>query len=76
VPSMSRRGNCWDNAVVERFFRSLKHERLNRRRYADRAAARADVIDYIERFYNHMRLHSTNGYLPPAEREAQWLNAA
>lgn len=64
--SMSRRGNCWDNAVVESFFASLKTERTAERRYATVQEAEADVRDYIERFYNRQRRHSTLGHLSPA----------
>lgn len=67
--SMSRRGNCWDNAVVERFFRSLKSERVRRRPYPDYLSAKRDVIDYIATFYNHQRLNSAAGDMPPAEYE-------
>jgi putative transposase len=67
--SMSRRGNCWDNAAIESFFSTLKTERTDRRRYHTRNEARADVFDYIERFYNCKRRHSTLGYLSPAEYE-------
>lgn len=63
--SMSRRGDCWDNAVVESFFHSLKIERLDDRRYATRHEAHTDLNDYIERFYNRLRRHSTLGYLSP-----------
>lgn len=66
VCSMSRRGDCWDNAVVESFFASLKVERLADRRYATIEELRADVTDYIDRFYNRQRRHSTLGYLSPA----------
>ena len=69
IPSMSRKGDCWDNAVIERFFRSLKSERTNHRRYQTRDAARQDVINYIEMFYNSRRLHSYLGYVSPAEYE-------
>jgi len=65
VCSMSRRGDCWDNAAMESFFSSLKTERLHRRRYGSRDEARADVFDYIERFYNARRRHSSLGYLSP-----------
>lgn len=69
VQSMSRKGNCWDNAVVERFFRSLKQEWIDKP-YPTREEARHAVIDYAVRYYNHERLHSTLGYRPPAEFEA------
>jgi len=55
--SMSRRGNCWDNAVAESFFSSLKKERIKKRIYKTRDLARADVFDYIESFYNRTRRH-------------------
>jgi putative transposase len=64
-PSMSRRGNCWDNAVVESFFSSLKKERVKKRIYKTRELARADVFDYIEVFYNRRRRHSHLGGVSP-----------
>lgn len=67
--SMSRSGNCWDNAAMESFFASLKKERTNRKHYRTRDEAKADVFDYIERFYNPRRRHSTLGYLSPVELE-------
>ena len=63
--SMSRAGNVWDNSVMESFFSTLKTERTNRRHYSTRNAARADVFDYIERFYNPTRRHSTLGNISP-----------
>ena len=57
APSMSRRGNCWDNAVAESFFSSLKKERIKRHIYATRQDAKSDVFDYIEGFYNRVRRH-------------------
>ena len=69
VCSMSRSGNVWDNAAMESFFSSLKTERIARRIYRTRDEARADVFDYIERFYNTRRRHSTIGYLSPMEFE-------
>jgi putative transposase len=66
VTSMSRRGDCWDNAVVESFFASLKIERLHERTYTTLEELRVEVADYIERFYNRQRRHSTLGYLSPA----------
>ena len=69
VPSMSRKGNCWDNAVMERFFGSLKSEWINGQRYATREQARRDVIHYIEMEYNSERFHSTLGYCTPREIE-------
>ncbi len=67
--SMSRSGNVWDNSVMESFFSTLKTERTNRRRYPSRNAARADVFDYIERFYNPTRRHSTLGNISPVAFE-------
>ena len=64
-PSMSRRGNCWDNAVAESFFSSLKKERIRKRIYKTRELARADVFDYIEVFYNRSRRHSHLGGISP-----------
>jgi len=72
--SMSRRGNCLDNAVTERFFRSLKSERVNYRQYKTRAEGMADIADYIESFYNQKRRHSTLGNISPVEYEARQLN--
>jgi putative transposase len=69
VCSMSRSGNVWDNAAMESFFSSLKTERTARKTYRTRDEARADVFDYIERFYNAKRRHSTIGYLSPMEFE-------
>jgi putative transposase len=69
VCSMSRSGNVWDNAAMESFFSSLKTERTARKLYRTRNEARADVFDYIERFYNPKRRHSTIGYLSPMEFE-------
>ena len=63
--SMSRKGNCWDNAVMERFFLNLKMERVWRQDYANHAEATKDIADYIVAFYNNVRLHSTLGNLPP-----------
>ena len=67
--SMSRSGNVWDNAAMESFFSSLKTERTARKVYRTRNQARADVFDYIERFYNPQRRHSTIGYISPMEFE-------
>jgi len=67
--SMSAKGNCYDNAVVESFFGLLKRERVNRTRYLTRDDARADIFDYIECFYNRKRRHGYLGYISPAEFE-------
>ena len=64
-PSMSRRGNCWDNAVAESFFSSLKKERIKRRVYKTRGLARDVIFDYIELFYNRTRRHSDLGGISP-----------
>lgn len=71
-PSMSRKACCYDNAVVESFFSTLKRELVYRRRFATRAEARVAVEDYIEVFYNRTRLHSTLGFLSPATFEAMY----
>lgn len=70
--SMSRRCNCHDNAVTERFFRSLKSERVNYRQYKTRDEAMKDIAEYIEPFYNQKRRHSTMGNLSPAEYEQKY----
>jgi putative transposase len=70
-PSMSRRGNCHDNAVAESFFNLLKRERIRRRTYLTRVEARQDVFDYIEMFYKPTRKHVRNGMLSPVEFERQ-----
>jgi putative transposase len=66
---MSRSGNVWDNAAMESFFSSLKTERTGNETYRTRDQAKAGVFDYIERFYNSKRRHSTIGYLSPMEFE-------
>ena len=66
VCSMSRKGNCWDNAVAERFFLNLKMERVWQREYANHAEAKTDITAYIVGFYNCERLHSVLGNLPPS----------
>jgi transposase InsO family protein len=70
-PSMSRKGNCWDNAVVESFFSTLKRELVHHEHYADHEQARRSLFEYIEVFYNRRRRHSTLGYRSPAEFEAR-----
>ena len=67
--SMSRSGNVWDNAAMESFFSSLKTERTARKVYRTRDEAKADVFDYVERFYNTKRRHSTIGYVSPVDFE-------
>ena len=72
--SMSRRGNCWDNAVVESFFHTLKTELVHHRSYQTREEARQEIFEWIEVFYNRTRRHSTLGYRSPAEFEAMATN--
>ena len=71
LASMNRKGDCWDNAPAESFFATLKSEVAHGRRYRTRAEAKRDLFDYVERFYNPQRLHSSLGYLSPAEFEAR-----
>jgi putative transposase len=73
LASMSRKGNCWDNATSESFFNSLKNERVHGSRYETRDEARADLFDYIEVFYNRSRRHSALGGQSPATVYAAWL---
>jgi transposase InsO family protein len=68
-PSMSRTGDCYDNAVVESFFGTLKTELIHHERYATRAEAKESIAKYIEEFYNSRRLHSSLGYVSPVEFE-------
>ncbi len=75
VGSMSRRGNCHDNAVAESFFQLLKRERIKRRIYPTREAARSDVFDYIEMFYNPRRRHGTSDDLSPVEYERRYFQS-
>jgi transposase InsO family protein len=75
--SMSRTGNCWDNAVAESFFATLKNELVHARSWASRLELRASVFEYIEGFYNRRRLHSSLGYKTPSEVEDHYAaNAA
>ncbi len=71
IPSMSRKGNCWDNACVESFFGTLKRELVYHRRYATRDEATQEIFKYLEVFYNRQRRHSTLGYQSSAEFEAR-----
>ena len=64
IPSMSRKGNCWDNSPTERFFRSLKSEHLNYEKFIHKSVAKLSIVDYIA-FYNGQRIHSTLGYITP-----------
>jgi len=78
LPSMSRKGDCWDNAVAESFFGTLKMELIFGAIYSSRADARQDIVDYIEMFYNSRRRHSFLGYMSPMDFEKQkfWKKAA
>ena len=71
VASMSRKGNCWDNAVAESFFSTLKVELVHDKCFVTADQARAAIFEYIEVFYNRQRLHSTLGYKTPAEYEKE-----
>jgi putative transposase len=73
-PSMSRTGNCWDNAVAESFFSTTKRELTHHESYATREEARRSLFEYIEVFYNRRRLHSTLGYRSPAEYELRFAS--
>lgn len=73
IGSMSRKGDCWDNAVAESFFGSLKQERVQWRHYLTRYAAQQDVLNYISMFYNCYRLHSYLGYVNPNQFEKEWV---
>jgi putative transposase len=73
VASMSRKGNCYDNAVVESFFSTLKNELVHERDYHTREEAQADVFEFIEVFYNRERLHQTLGYVSPVRFEAGYV---
>ena len=71
VPSMSRKGNCYDNAPVESFFSSLKNELVRHRQFQNQAEAQMAIVDYIDRFYTQQRLHQALGYPSPEEFERQ-----
>jgi putative transposase len=73
VASMSRKGNCWDNAPMESFFNSLKNERVFHEDYTTREQAKQDLFDYIEVFYNRRRRHSALRYKSPAQHHAAWF---
>jgi putative transposase len=76
LQSMSRKGNCWDNAVAESFFASLKCDLIYRRQWMSQIAASTSIFDYIEVFYNKKRLHSALGYLTPEEKGLKGKKAA
>lgn len=69
IQSMSRKGNCWDNAVAESFFHSLKVELIYQSKFKTREEAKKAIFEYIEVYYNRIRMHSANDYLSPAEFE-------
>ena len=75
VQSMSRRASCWDNAAMESFFKTLKVERIHLCRYDTRALAKLDIVDWIEGFYNHRRMHSSIGYKTPVSVESSFMVA-
>ena len=75
IQSMSRRANCWDNAAMESFFKTLKVERTHLLRYDTRALAKLDIVDWIEGFYNHRRMHSSIGYKTPVTAESSPMAA-
>jgi len=76
VPSMSRKGNCWDNAVAESFWATVKRELVNTREWATRAELEMALFDYIEVFYNRKRLHSTLDYLTPEEYDNKYWKSS
>ena len=71
IQSMSRKGNCWDNAVSESFFHTLKTELVHQYQFETKNEAKQAIFEYIEVFYNRERIHSANGYLSPVEYEIQ-----
>ena len=75
LASMSRKGNCYDNAVVESFFSNLKNELIHHRRFISREQARAEIFEYIEVFYNRQRVHSKLRFVSPMEYESRSLVA-
>jgi putative transposase len=75
IQSMSRRANCWDNAAMESFFKTLKVERTHLLRYDTRTLAKLDIVDWIEGFYNHRRMHSSIGYKTPVTAESSPMAA-
>ena len=71
---MSRKGNCWDNAVAESFFKTIKSELVYRKTYSSIKKAELDVFKYIEIWYNRKRLHSALGYKTPVQMENKFYN--
>jgi len=76
IQSMSRKGNCWDNAVAESFFGTLKTELIYRKKFSTQIETRVAIFDYIEIFYNKKRLHSTLGFVSPEEKVLKGEKAA
>lgn len=77
IGSMSRKGNCWDNAIAESFFHTLKVELVHENRYLTRAVAKQSIFEYVECYYNQKRLHSAIDYKAPIELElAGWMSEA
>jgi len=74
IQSMSRKGNCWDNAVAESFFHTIKTQFIHHYRFQNMAEAEQALFNYIEVYYNRQRKHSTNGYKSPAHYELEWWN--
>jgi putative transposase len=74
VQSMSRKGNCWDNAVAESFFHTIKTQMIHEHKFHNVAEAEQALFNYIEVYYNRRRKHSTNGYKSPAQYEMEWWN--
>ena len=70
---MSKKGDCWDNAVAESFFHSLKTELIHHGKFLTRSQANEKIFEYIEIFYNRQRLHSSNGYMSPSEFKDKML---
>ncbi len=74
---MSRKGNCWDNAVAENFFKILKSEMTDHRKYKTHSQAKIEIFEFIEIWYNRKRSHEKLGYISPTEYEQKYyLNAA
>ncbi|PHZ84775.1 hypothetical protein CRD36_10105 [Paremcibacter congregatus] len=69
IQSMSRKGNCWDNAVAESFFHTLKTELVHHHKFENQEEAKKEIFEYIEVFYNQERMHSANNYLSPKQYE-------
>ena len=70
---MSRKGNCWDNAIAESFFKTLRTEMVYHRKFETRAQAKLEIFDYIEVWYNRKRRHSALGYLTPVQAEKEMM---